>query len=111
AVARFLYRRAARIVVVSDAFRRVLEGYGVDPAKIEVVTNGVDLEQFRPADRENGVRRELGLNGHFVVSYVGTLGMAHGLETVLDAAHCLRDNEEIRFFIIGDGADRERLAG
>jgi glycosyltransferase involved in cell wall biosynthesis len=109
-IARFLYRRAARIVVVTEAFRRILEGYGVDPAKIVVVPNGVDLAQFRPAERQNGVRHELGLNGQFVASYVGTLGMAHGLETVLGAAQQLRDRDDIQFLIIGEGAEKDRLA-
>lgn len=109
ATARFLYRRAAKVIVVTEAFRRVLESYGVDPARIAVVSNGVDLEKFRPGERRNGIREELGLNGQFVASYIGTLGMAHGLETVLDAAHRLRHRDDIRFLILGDGADRERL--
>jgi len=110
AMARFLYRRAARIIVVTDAFQRVLEEYGVPGAKIAVVTNGVDLTKFTPSERQNAVREELGLNGHFVASYVGTLGMAHGLETLLDAAFELRAHDDIRFLIVGNGADRERLA-
>jgi colanic acid biosynthesis glycosyl transferase WcaI len=108
-VAQFLYRRAAHIIVLTDAFRRVLEESGVDPAKISIVTNGVDLGQFQTRDRQNVVRKELGLNGQFVASYVGTLGMAHGLETVLDAAEQLRHRDDIRFLIVGSGAERERL--
>jgi glycosyltransferase involved in cell wall biosynthesis len=108
-MSRFLYWRAARVVVVTEAFRRVLEANGVPPEKIAVVTNGVDLEQFRPAERHNAIRRRLGLNGQFVASYVGTLGMAHGLETVLDAAEKLRGQENIKFLIMGDGAERDHL--
>jgi glycosyltransferase involved in cell wall biosynthesis len=109
-VSSFLYRRAALIVVVTEAFREVLVAHGVDPRKIVVVTNGVDLEQFRPSERHNALRGELGLNGQFVASYVGTLGMAHGLETVLGAAEQLRDRKEIQFLIMGDGAEKDRLA-
>lgn len=109
-IAQVLYRRAARVVVVTAAFRRVLIENGVDPEKIAIVTNGVDLEAFLPGERQNRVRRMLGLNGQFVVSYAGTLGMAHGLETVLDAAEQLRDRDDIRFLIMGDGAHREKLA-
>jgi glycosyltransferase involved in cell wall biosynthesis len=109
-MSRFLYRRAALIVVVTEAFREVLVAHGVDPRKIVVVTNGVDLEQFRPSERHSALRSELGLNGQFVASYVGTLGMAHGLETVLGAAEQLRDRKEIRFLIMGDGAEKDHLA-
>jgi glycosyltransferase involved in cell wall biosynthesis len=109
ALARFLYRRAARIVVLTDSFRRVLESYGVPSDKIRVVTNGVDLALFRPGERYNRVRQELGVGGEFVASYVGTLGMAHGLETVLDAAEGLRRERDIRFLIMGSGAEKEHL--
>jgi glycosyltransferase involved in cell wall biosynthesis len=108
-IAQYLYRRAARVVVVTGAFWHVLESYGVDPAKIALVTNGVDLDQFRPGARQNDVRRELGLGDQFVASYVGTLGMAHGLETVLDAAQRLRHRDDIRFLIMGNGAERAHL--
>ena len=57
-------------------------------------------------------RRELALEGEFVVSYIGTMGMAHGLETILEAAAkaCLRDtNPEIVFLILGQGAEKQRI--
>jgi glycosyltransferase involved in cell wall biosynthesis len=52
--------------------------------------------------------RELGLNGRFVAAYVGTHGMAHHLETVLEAAAAI-DNNDILFLMVGDGAERDRL--
>jgi glycosyltransferase involved in cell wall biosynthesis len=109
-IARFLYRRAARIVVVTDAFRRVLESYGVAARRIAVVTNGVDIAAFRPHDRSPALRRSLGLDQRFVVSFVGTLGMAHGLRTVVEAAEQLRDHDRIRFLVVGEGADRDWIA-
>jgi len=109
-LARFLYRQATCVVALTHAFREALIEYGVDPARIVVITNGVDLKQFRPGPRQNSVRQELGLGDRFVASYIGTLGMAHGLETVLDAAEQLRDRDDIRFLIIGNGADSDHLA-
>jgi glycosyltransferase involved in cell wall biosynthesis len=88
----------------------VQEASGVDSGKIAVITNGVDLAQFQPVERHNAIRSELGLSGQFVASYVGTLGMAHGLETVLDAAEQLRDHDEIRSQNMGEGVERDHLA-
>jgi glycosyltransferase involved in cell wall biosynthesis len=49
------------------------------------------------------------MNGKFVAAYVGTHGMAHHLETILEAAEHLRDHPDIHFLMVGDGAERERL--
>jgi len=104
----FLYRRAARIVVVTEAFRDNLMRRGVPPAKISVVRNAADLDQFTPRPPDESLRRELGLDGRFVVTYLGTHGMGHGLETLLDAAHLLRD-EPIEFLLVGSGARKRAL--
>ncbi len=111
-LAMFLYRRAARIVAVTQSFRGVLAGRGVDATKIRVVTNGVDLGRFRPRPRDQSLALKLGLEGRFVAGYVGTHGMAHGLETILDAAERIAkspDAERFRFVLLGDGACKAAL--
>lgn len=105
----FLYRRAAAIVSVTNSFADDLEQRGIDPRKISVVTNGVDLDQYRPGPRNAEFERELGLEGRFVVGYVGTHGMAHALDKVLDAAAMLRGKSNVHFLFVGDGAAREAL--
>ncbi|MDZ7696579.1 MAG: glycosyltransferase family 4 protein [Deltaproteobacteria bacterium] len=55
------------------------------------------------------MRRELGLNGAFVVTYAGALGMANDIPTVLRAADRLRDNGRIQFLFVGDGKERRNL--
>jgi glycosyltransferase involved in cell wall biosynthesis len=105
-----LYRQADRIVVVTESFRERLVSRGVPDRKIAVVTNGVDLERFVPAERATKLRSRLGYAADdFVVVYVGTHGMAHGLDTVLDVAGRLRSHPEVRFLLVGEGAERERL--
>ena len=104
-----LYRRADRIVVVTDSFAARLRGRGVAAEKIEVVKNGVDLDRFVPGPRDTPLRERLGYAGKFVVSYVGTHGMAHGLDRVLDVAAALRPQDQIRFLFVGEGAERQRL--
>ena len=106
----FLYARAKRVVVVTDSFVDELAERGVPREKISVVKNGVDLELFKPSPRENDVRRELGLKPKdFMALYVGTHGMAHGLGTMLEAADQLRGHPDIRFVLVGEGADKAAL--
>lgn len=108
-VERYLYRQADRIVVVTDSFASRLRERGVATNKIHVVKNGVDLERFVPGSRDTPLRARLGYADKFVISYVGTHGMAHGLDRVLDVAAELRPHRQIRFLFVGEGAERPRL--
>ena len=106
----FMYRKADHIVSLTNAFKRHIMARGIPGDKISIITNGADLERFEPSERMNEVRRELGLpEGVFVASYIGTHGMAHGLGTVLRAAERLRDEPNVRFLLVGDGAERQKL--
>jgi glycosyltransferase involved in cell wall biosynthesis len=105
----FLYRRADHIVSVTRSFKRHIAARGVDPERISVLTNGVDLSQYHPLRKENGIRTRLNLEGKFIASYLGTHGMAHGLDTVLRAADLLRGQNNIVFLLVGGGAERNRL--
>lgn len=108
----FLYRKAALIVSVTHSFRTHLAQRGVDPAKIAVVTNGIDTSRFRPRPKDQELVTQLGFEGKFVAGYVGTHGMAHALETILDAAEILRraqDGDRFRFLLLGDGASKAAL--
>jgi colanic acid biosynthesis glycosyl transferase WcaI len=96
-------------VTVTHAFRDDLVARGVPAEKIDVVTNGVDLDRYAPTERDAGVAREFGVEERFVVGYLGTHGMAHALENVLDAAERLRDLDEVRFLFVGSGAAKADL--
>ncbi len=105
----FLYRRAAAIVSVTEAFRADLVARGVPAGKIHVVINGVDLDRYAPRERDAALAREFGLEGKFVAGYMGTHGMAHALPKVLEAAELLRDRDDIAFFFAGSGAERAHV--
>src|SRR5688572_17801850 len=105
----FLYHKAARIVSVTHSFKSVLSGNGVAAAKIAVVPNGADLVGFTPGPKPGDLLERHGLRGKFVAAYIGTVGMAHGLGTVLDAAEKLAKNERVAFIVVGDGAERRSL--
>lgn len=108
----FLYRQAACIVSVTNSFKRILVGRGVDGDKIEVVTNGVDLAGFGPREKDAELTARFGLEGKFVAGYVGTHGMAHALETILAAAARvgkMEGGEAYRFILLGNGARKQAL--
>lgn len=106
----FLYRRATRVVAVTHSFRTDLIERGVAADKIDVVLNGVDLATYAPsATKDPDLASRYGVAGKFVVGYIGTHGMAHGLEHVLAAAERLRENDQVRFLFAGGGAQRADL--
>jgi len=109
-VAKFLYKHCAQIVVVTPAFReRLVEHWGVPAEKIDVVQNGVETDLFSPSGPTD-IRRPFALEGKFIVSYIGTIGMAHGLATVLDAAELIRHEcPGAHVLLIGDGAERSKV--
>jgi hypothetical protein len=101
-----LYRSADLIVPVTQAFERKLVARGIDAGKIAVVTNGVVSEEFSRAASEVPWRPETGRA--FRVGYLGTHGLAHGLDLVLRTA-ALMESNEVEFTLVGDGADKARL--
>ena len=105
----FLYRKAARIISVTNSFKTVLCGNGVPADKIAVVRNGADLKGFTPGPKPDDLVKRHGLEGKFVAAYIGTIGMAHGLGTILDAAERMTANRDIAFVLVGDGAERAAL--
>jgi glycosyltransferase involved in cell wall biosynthesis len=105
----FLYVKADHIISLTEAFKLHIVERGVAPSKITVNTNGADLGQFTPMAKKNHFRNQHKLNEHFIVSYIGTHGMAHALESVLYAAEALKDRADITFLLVGDGAERDKL--
>lgn len=107
----FLYRKADAIVVVTNAFRANLKARGIDERKIHVVTNGADLSRFQPMEKDAELVERLGLGGKFVAGYIGTHGLAHALETLLEAAKALQDQgrSDIHLLFLGGGASKDAL--
>lgn len=108
---RKLYLSADRVVTVGKGYRNnVISKVGVSD-RISVIYNGVDGDRFSPRPPDIEFRQRYGMHDRFLCSYVGTIGMAHGLETVLNAAEILKDSgrDDIGFLLVGDGARRESL--
>ena len=103
----FLYKKANLIVPVTDSFKQNLIDRGISESKINVIKNGVDLSVYRPQAKDSHLLEKLELKDKFIVSYIGTHGMAHGLSFILDAIKDL--NKDIQFLFIGGGANKSKL--
>lgn len=108
----FLYRKAAAIISVTHSFKDNLISRGIVAEKIFVITNGVDLSKFIVCSKDISLINDLNLQNKFVVGYVGTHGLAHSLDTVLDAAEILQSSkkaDDVHFIFVGDGATKKEL--
>jgi ubiquinone/menaquinone biosynthesis C-methylase UbiE/glycosyltransferase involved in cell wall biosynthesis len=101
------FTQATLISVVSDAVRDDLVRRGVDPSKILVNPNGVDVQAYRPATLEerHKLRAELGFgDSHTVLGFTGTFGGWHGIDILADAIpRICAAFPNARFLLIGDG--------
>jgi glycosyltransferase involved in cell wall biosynthesis len=104
-----LYRRATRIVTVTEAFRQNLIERGVPAEKVSTIRNGADLEFWQPKEASVELRQRLGLQGRFVVLYIGAHGISQALGRILESAQQLREHSQIRFLFVGEGAEKEQL--
>lgn len=109
-VERLCYKRAAKINVLTPAFReKLILDKGVDPQKICYVPNGADLDLFEPGEKNNWVRERYGLVGKFVVTYMGAHGVANDLRSLLRVAELCQDEPDIVFMLVGDGMEKAKL--
>lgn len=108
---RYMYRRACHIVTVGDGYREALRSRDVDPKDVSVIMNGVDSELFVPGPPSEEIRSKYNMGGRFVVTYCGTIGLAHGLDVVIRAARLLheRGRTDVLFLLVGDGAQLRAL--
>jgi glycosyltransferase involved in cell wall biosynthesis len=109
-LADFLYAKSDHIVVVTEKFKKeLIERKKVKANKISINENGIETDHFCPIDGVENLKKQLKLDGKFVVSYIGTHGYAHGLETILETADILKDKDNIHFLMVGEGARKDYL--
>lgn len=115
-IERSMYRSCDRLVTVGEGYFVRLAEKGVPREKMSIVMNGTDLAVYSPRPKNEALLEKFGLKDKFVVSYIGTVGMACGLGCVLDAGEKVKAKGEdeqwsglVRFVIVGDGAARVQL--
>lgn len=109
----FCYRKAARVVALSEGIRDTIIGKGIPADEVVLITNGVDISLFQPlpavdADRRRS-RQELGFDDHFVCMYLGAHGAYNALWTIIDTAEVLRHDPRYLCVLVGDGDEKPRL--
>jgi glycosyltransferase involved in cell wall biosynthesis len=109
-IERFVYRKADRIISVTDSFVEHICSVSGRTEGIYVIRNGVDLSMYKPLKKDDDFTRQNNLEGKFVVSYVGTHGMAHGLDTILEVGKLLASRKEVVILMVGDGSEQSRLS-
>ena len=106
----FLYKQAAKVIVLSPAFKTNIVSRGTDPDKIVTVVNGVNRLMFFPRKRSIQLAKQWELGDAFIVGYFGTLGMAHALSNVIEAASILeKKDQKIKILFVGSGAEKSKL--
>jgi glycosyltransferase involved in cell wall biosynthesis len=104
------YRKAAYVNAVTEGIRdSLLHKKSVPVEKILFLPNGVDIIRYQPRSADLALKRTLGLEGKQIVLWAGTLGYAHGLENVLQAARLLSNRSDVHFLFVGDGSARASL--
>ncbi|RIH63236.1 glycosyltransferase WbuB [Mariniphaga sediminis] len=107
---KWCYRRASKIITVTDSFKNNIINKGIPEKKIEVIKNGANLELYNPKQKNESLLDKLNLKGKKVLGYIGTHGMAHNLHFILDCAKQLQQsNPAFHFLLIGDGAEKNNL--
>jgi colanic acid biosynthesis glycosyl transferase WcaI len=97
-------------VAIGETMRKRLIRKGADPDKVTIIENWVDTDLIAPQDRDNPFSQAHELTGKFVVMHSGNIGLSQDLETLIEAAGLLKDNEDVVFAIIGDGVNKGKLS-
>ncbi|MBN1260834.1 MAG: glycosyltransferase family 4 protein [Anaerolineae bacterium] len=111
---RACYRRARRIVVVTQGIYDRLRERGLPPEKLRLITNGANTDLFMPGPIDRAARRDLGIaEDTYVAVYTGLHGLIHGMDVILEAAqHFLDrgiDEQALLFLLIGSGVRKPYL--
>lgn len=107
----YAWRRADRLIVVSEELQQYCVQHGVDASRIRVIPNGVDLERFAPQVDGQALRRRHGLEDSFVVGFVGSFAPWHGMATLERVMEAMgRTVPRLTFVLVGDGPYKARLA-
>ena len=103
-------READAVLVITEALRTEMVRMGVDPDRITVVPNGVDVSRFTPRERDEDLARRLGLTDRTVIGYVGGLVHYEGLDLLCQSLVRLRERrDDFHLLVVGDGAYQKRL--
>ena len=101
---------ADAVVTLSEALREEIISWGIKSDKVTVVPNSVNLAKFKPLDCDRNLKQELGLEGRFVVGFIGSITIYEGLDLLIKAvANLVNQGLQISLVVVGDGSELEKL--
>lgn len=103
---KWMYFSADKIITLTNSFKEHIVGFGFPEQRIITITNGVDFKRLVVGKKLTDIFDK---QERFIISYIGTFGLAHKLDVVLQAAELLKNSPTIHFLLVGDGADRHHL--
>jgi glycosyltransferase involved in cell wall biosynthesis len=106
---RTIYKNSDAIITVSQGIAEWIRQDGGEGKSIYVITNGSDLDLFRPDIDGSAIRKEKGWNDKLVLVYAGVMGWINSLEFIVDVAERVRDHDDILFALIGQGSSKSNL--
>jgi len=104
-------RQADAVAVICEGLRGDLIARGIDPGKIMVSPNGVDMEMFGdPPAPDEALRLKVGLTGDVVLGFIGSYYDYEGLDDLIDAmAHLHARGQQAQLLLVGGGPMEEAL--
>ena len=106
---KIIYKHSISVVALSPSIQQAIQEK-IPLKKIHVIPNMADTEFFKPTIKDLKLESKYGVSNKLVVSYIGTLGIANGLDALIDYARISQKNNlPIQFILCGEGAERERL--
>ncbi|MCR8632416.1 glycosyltransferase family 4 protein [Paenibacillus radicis (ex Xue et al. 2023)] len=107
----FLYHRSKKVVVVTRAFKDQIAMRGIPESKIDIVTNGVDMEIFnkRLNLKDASLRKEFGWGNKKIFLYVGAHGISQGLSTLIHVAKRIENVKDFLIVFVGEGSEKKKL--
>ena len=110
AIERFCYKHSSTITVHSEGNKEhVVKKKDAPERKVVVLPNWINTDEIKPLPRTNPFTLKYGLNDKFIVGYAGTLGMSQGPMNIVETAALLKNHENIKFFVVGDGLEKEAM--
>jgi glycosyltransferase involved in cell wall biosynthesis len=104
----FLYRNADVVIPNTPAFKKNLISRGIDEKKIHVIPNGANTKLFKHQPKDEKLLIDLNLSGKFIYGYIGTHGMAHSLDFIIESLQEVT-NQDIHFLFVGDGSAKKQI--
>jgi glycosyltransferase involved in cell wall biosynthesis len=105
----FIYSQSSGVVALSVPMKKIIEQQ-VPGKKVYLLPNMADLDFFRPELKKEVLEQKFGVQNRFVISYIGSIGFANGLEFMLDCARISEQaNLPVAFLFCGEGAVLESL--